>query len=114
MGKVEYAVIDASDTRMEYPDKFGKKMDLVQSMMKMARVHRVSDAVAESDHPELVEMRMELARMMEEEWEENRRKVVQKSKSWKTADEDGDIKFFDDENEENFDAVFDNFSHDEL
>ena len=118
IGKVGYAVLDASDTRMEYPEKFGKKMDLVQSMMKTARVHRVNDAVAESDHPELVEMRKELARMMEEEWEENRRKVVQKSKekqeSWKTTSDSGDINIFDDEDDDTFDAVFDNFSHDEL
>ena len=117
-GKLEYAVLDASDLRMEYPEHFGKKMELVQSMMKMARVHRVNDATAEADHPELAEMRMELARMMEEEWEENRRKVLQetkeKQKLWKTTSQSDDIRFFDDEDEEEFNAVFDDFSHDEL
>ena len=52
---------------MEYPEEFGKRMELVQSMMELARMHRLSDA---SEHPALAKMREDLVRLADKEEED--------------------------------------------
>ena len=77
---------------MEYPEEFGRRMELVQSMMKLARVHRISDA---SEHPALAKMREDLVRLETEEWEEKREDVLrqtrEKQQSWSQNRADVDL-----------------------
>jgi len=102
----QFAVIDADEIRMEYPEEFAKKMELVQQMVKLARVHRVQDA---KDHPELKKMREELVRLAELEWEEKRNKVMketmEKQKEWRS--DAADIEIFDEDDDADLE-------HDEL
>ena len=116
-GELKYAVLDAEEVRMEYPEEFGRRMELVQSMMKLARVHRISDA---SDHPALAKMREDLVRLETEEWEEKREDVLRKTKekqqSWSQNRADVDLfdELDDDEDEDWPEDWKDKLSHDEL
>ena len=117
-GILEYAVLDAEEVRMEYPEEFAKRMELVQNMMKLARVHRISDT---SEHPALAKMREDLLSAADQEWEENRQRVLRqtrkKQESWT---ENNDIDVFDEEDDEEEDwpvdwkAEFSKSDHDEL
>ena len=103
---------------MEYPEEFAMRMELVQNMMKLARVHRISDT---SEHPALAKMREDLASAADQEWEENRQRVLRqtrkKQESWT---ENNDIDVFDEEDDEEEDwpadwkAEFSKSDHDEL
>ena len=117
-GELKYAVLDADEVRMEYPEEFRRRMELVQSMMKLARVHRISDA---SDHPALAKMREDLARLETEEWEEKRENVLrqtrEKQQSWRQNRADVDL--FDEQDDEDEDWPEDwkddlSKNHDEL
>ena len=103
---------------MEYPEEFGRRMELVQSMMKLARVHRVSDA---SEHQALAKMREDLIRLEDQEWEDKRENVLrqtrEKQKSW---EQNKDVDLFDEQDDADEDWPEDwkdessNSAHDEL
>ena len=111
-------MLDGEELRMEYPEEFGRRMELVQSMMKLARVHRVSDA---SEHPALAKMREDLIRLEDQEWEDKRENVLrqtrEKQQSW---GQDKDVDLFDEQDDEDEDWPEDwkdelsNSEHDEL
>ena len=95
---------------MEYPKEFSNKMELVQSMMRLARVHRAHDA---DSHPALEKMKEELARLEEEKWQQQREETLKRSKQWTTeSDRDADIIFED--SDFDFDDWEDDNVHDEL
>ena len=104
---------------MEYPEEFRRRMELVQSMMKLARVHRISDA---SEHPALAKMREDLVRLETKEWEEKREDVLrqtrEKQQSWSQNRADVDLfdELDDDEDEDWPEDFKDELSknHDEL
>ena len=107
---LKFAVIDSEDLRMEYPKEFSNKMELVQSMMRLARVHRAHDA---DSHPALEKMKEELARLEEEKWQQQREETLKRSKQWTTeSDRDADIIFED--SDFDFDDWEDDNVHDEL
>ena len=115
-GELKYAVLDAEEVRMEYPEEFGRRMELVQSMMKLARVHRISDA---SEHPALAKMREDLVRLETKEWEEKREDVLRQTRenqqSW--SQNRADVDLFDEQDDEDEDWSEDwkdELSHDEL
>ena len=115
-GELKYAVLDAEEVRMEYPEEFGRRMELVQSMMKLARVHRISDA---SEHPALAKMREDLVRLETKEWEEKREDVIrqtrEKQQSWSQNRADVDLfDELDDEQDDEDEDWKDELSHDEL
>merc|ERR1719384_52557 len=117
-GELEYAVLDGEEFRMEYPEEFRKRMELVQSMMKIARVHRVSD---DTEHPVLAKMREDLVRLADQEWQEKREKVLrqtrEKQQSW---NQNKDVDLFDEQDDEDDEwpedgqTEFFNSDHDEL
>ena len=105
---LKYAVIDSEDLRMEYPEEFRAKMELVQSMMRLARLHRAHDA---DSHPALEKMREELARLEEEKWQQQREETLKKARQWNNKP-DADIAFED--SDFDFDDWEDDAVHDEL
>ena len=116
--ELEYAVLDGEELRMEYPEEFRKRMELVQSMMKIARVHRVSD---DTEHPVLAKMREDLVRLADQEWQEKREDVLrqtrEKQQSW---NQNKDVDLFDEQDDEDDEwpedgeTEFFNSDHDEL
>ena len=103
----KYAIIDADDLRLEYPAEFERKMEMVQSMMRLARLHRGEDADSDSA---LEKMREEQERLeTEEEWERQRLRTLEQASEWRNEMHQSDLEFDD----LDFDDDFDNF-HDEL
>ena len=110
--------MDGEELRMEYPEEFRKRMELVQSMMKIARVHRVSD---DTEHPVLAKMREDLVRLADQEWQEKREDVLrqtrEKQQSW---NQNKDVDLFDEQDDEDDEwpedgeTEFFNSDHDEL
>ena len=111
-------MLDGEEVRMEYPEEFGKRMELVQSMMKLARVHRVSD---DTEHPDLAKMREDLVKLADQEWQEKRENVLrqtrQNQQSW---NQNKDVDLFDEKDDEDEDwpedwkSELSNADHDEL
>ena len=108
--KPKYAIIDADDLRLEYPAQFERKMEMVQSMMRLARLQRSEDADIADSESALEKMRQELERLeTEEEWERQRLRTLEQASEWRNEMHQSDIDFDDFD----FDDDFDNF-HDEL
>ena len=80
---------------------------MVQSMMRLARLHRAEDADSDSA---LEKMREEQERLeTEEEWERQRLRTLEQASEWRNEMHQSDLDFDDFD----FDDDFDNF-HDEL
>ena len=83
---------------------------MVQSMMRLARLHRSEDADIADSESALEKMRQELERLeTEEEWERQRLRTLEQASEWRNEMHQSDIDFDDFD----FDDDFDNF-HDEL
>ena len=104
-GELQYAVLDAEDIRLDYPEKFRSKMELVQGMMELARTHRAFD---KESHPALKKIRELEMKNLEEDWDSRREdqmeEISEKQKKWQQSP---DIDIFDEEETEFFE-------HDEL
>eukprot|EP00092_Neocalanus_flemingeri_P012684 GFUD01013668.1.p1 GENE.GFUD01013668.1~~GFUD01013668.1.p1 ORF type:complete len:641 (+),score=136.04 GFUD01013668.1:337-2259(+) len=87
--KMEYAIIDSGEIRMDYPKDFASKMELIESMFNLARIHRVFDM---EEHPALKKMREDRARLFEEEMEADKAKqmdeIKAKQEGWKLKTEE--------------------------
>ena len=97
-GDLKYAVLDAEDIRMDYPEEFRSKMELVQGMMKLARTHRAFDM---ESHPALRKVREIEMKNLEEEWDlkraEQMEEVSEKQKKWHQSQNEEEKKKRDEE-----------------
>lgn len=97
-GDLKYAVLDAEDIRMDYPEEFRSKMELVQGMMKLARTHRAFDT---ESHPALKKVREIEMKNLEEEWDlkraEQMEEIGKKQKKWHQSQNEEEKKKKDEE-----------------
>jgi len=115
--KIEYAIIDSGEIRMEYPKEFSVKVELIQSMFNLARIHRVFDM---EEHPALKKMRDEKARLFDEEMEANKAEQmdakIEKQEGWNLKTEEFSITDdeFDPWEDDEDEVLFPGDAHDEL
>ena len=97
-GDLRHAVLDSQDLRMEqHAPETRRRLDLVAGMTRLARLHRAGADTADT----------------EREWEQRRQEALGAAREKQRAWQQQEIEIFD-EDEEDFDTVFDTSHHDEL
>ena len=79
-------MLDAEELRLDYPEEFRRKMELVQGMVDLARTHRYLDV---ESHPALRKVREQEMKALEEEWDHKKKKqmdqISEKQKKWQQS-----------------------------